>query len=120
MAVAGQARFLVAPGYKQAPSVSGANYDEAFAVARRAGWPGYLGAPQLATAALGKRIWTAFAEATVKTAVEILDGKDPETYPRYLAYLKKLPLYREWIDSSAARDSVGGARLANWLARRPR
>ena len=100
--------------------MSGAYYDEAFAVARRAGWPGYLGAPQLATAALGKRIWTAFSEAAVKTSVEILNGKDPETYPRYLTYLKKLPLYREWINSSAARDSVGGARLASWLERRPK
>jgi creatinine amidohydrolase len=110
---------LVAPDYRQARSVSGANYDSAFAVARRDGWPGYLGAPQLATAAFGKRIWDAFASATVKTAVEILDGKDPASYPRYVTYLKKLPLYREWIDSTRARDSVAGARLADWLVRRP-
>lgn len=111
---------LVARDYRQATSVSGANYDEAFTVARREGWPGYLGAPQLATAAFGKRIWTAFAEAAVKTAVEILDGKDPGSYPRYVTYLKTLPLYREWIDSTNARDSIAGARLADWLARRQR
>ena len=34
-----------------AASVAGANYAEAFAVAQKPGWPGYLGAPQLATAA---------------------------------------------------------------------
>ena len=109
---------LVAPGYKDAPSVAGANYAEAFAVAREPGWPGYLGAPSLATAAFGERIWRAFAEATVKTAVEILDGRDPATYPRYLTYLKKPPEYRGWIDSSTARDSVAAVRLDDWLARK--
>jgi creatinine amidohydrolase/Fe(II)-dependent formamide hydrolase-like protein len=108
---------LVAPDYKNATSVAGANYAEAFAVAQQPGWPGYLGAPQLATAAFGERIWNAFAAATVKTAVEILDGKDPASYPRYLTYLKKLPQYRAWIDSSTARDSLAAVRLENWLAR---
>ncbi len=111
---------LVARDYREAPTVAGANYDEAFTVARRDGWPGYLGAPRLGTAAFGKRIWTAFAAATVKTAVEILDGKDPASYPRYAAYLRKLPLYRDWIDSTNARDSVAGARLREWMARRNR
>ena len=109
---------LVARDFRQAKSVSGANYDEAFAVARRESWPGYLGAPQLATAAFGKRIWNGFVNATVKTAVEILDGKDAATYPRYLTYLKTLPLYRGWIDSANARDSIGSQRLAKWLVRK--
>ena len=109
---------LVSPDYKSAASVAGANYAEAFAVAQQPGWPGYLGAPQLATAAFGERIWRAFADATVKTAVEILDGKDPASYPRYLTYLKKLPQYRAWIDSSTTRDSLAGVRLDDWRARR--
>jgi creatinine amidohydrolase/Fe(II)-dependent formamide hydrolase-like protein len=108
---------LVSPGYKDAPAVAGANYAEAFAVAQQPGWPGYLGAPALATSAFGERIWRSFSAATVKTAVEILDGKDSAGYPRYLTYLKKLPEYRAWIDSSNARDSVTGARLGDWLAR---
>jgi creatinine amidohydrolase len=111
---------LVSRDFRTAKSVNGANYDEAFAVARREGWEGYLGAPQLATAAFGKRIWTAFAAATVKTAVEILDGKDAATYPRYVTYLKTLPLYREWIASTSARDSAAQAQLSAWMARRPK
>ena len=111
---------LVSRDYRQAPSVSGRDYDEAFAVARREGWPGYLGAPSLATAEWGRKIWTAFSAAAVKTSVEILGGKDPATYPRYLTYLKTLPLYREWIDSTNARDARGEQRLREWLARRPR
>ena len=31
------------------------NADSGFAIARRPGWPGYLGAPRLATAEIGKR-----------------------------------------------------------------
>ena len=111
---------LVARDVRTAPSVSGSNYDESFAAARRDGWEGYVGAPRLATAAFGKRIWTAFAEATIKTTIEILDGKDPRSYPRYLTYMKTLPLYREWIDSTMARDSAAEARLAAWMSRRPK
>lgn len=109
---------LVASDYKSAPAVNGSNYAEAFARAQQPGWTGYLGAPALATAAFGERIWKAFSAATIKTSVEILDGKDPGTYPRYLTYLKKLPEYRAWIDSSTARDSVAGVRLGDWLAAR--
>jgi creatinine amidohydrolase len=111
---------LVAQDFKQAPVVSGANYAEDFAVAHRTDWPGYLGAPHLATPAFGERIWRAFSAATVKTSLEILNGTDPATYPRYVSYLKKLPEYRAWIDSSNVRDSVAGNRLASWLSRRPR
>ena len=82
------------------------------------GWPGYFGAPALANAAFGERIWSAFSAATVKTAVEFLHGKDPSTWPRYMTYLRKLPQYRAWIDSSNARDSVAGVRLGSWLARK--
>jgi len=111
---------LVARDFREAPAWSGADYAEDFAVARKDGWPGYLGAPQLATAAFGERIWRAFAAATVKTAVEILDGKDPAGYPRYMTYLRKLPEYRAWIDSATARDAMAGEKLAEWLAKRPR
>lgn len=111
---------LVAPDHRSAPPVAGANYEQAFAVARQPGWPGYLGAPHLATAAFGKRIWESFSAATTKTALEVLDGKDPRSYQRYVTYLKTLPQYRAWIDSSNARDSVAGSRLGRWLANRPR
>lgn len=111
---------LVAKDYRQAPVVSGANYAADFDVAAQPGWPGYLGAPHLATAAFGERIWRAFAKAAITTSVEILDGKDPASYPRYLTYLKTLAPYRAWIDSTNARDSLAEKRLAAWLSRRPR
>lgn len=109
---------LVAKDYLQAPVVSASTYEADFMVAARPGWPGYLGAPHLATAAFGERIWRAFSQATITTSIEILDGKDAASYPRYLTYLKGLAPYRAWIDSTNSRDARAGARLADWLARR--
>ncbi|MEP6765035.1 MAG: creatininase family protein [Gemmatimonadaceae bacterium] len=109
---------LVSPDFRSARSVAGVNYDSAFAVAKRTGWPGYLGAPRYASAKIGEKIWTGFSTATVKTAVEILKGKDPAEYQRYMTFLRKNPLYQGWIAAAESRDSVLGARQRAWLNRR--
>ena len=109
---------LVATDFRTAKSVSGATYDEAFAVAKQKDWPGYLGAPRVASAALGRHIWTSFSSAALKTTLEILDGKDPTTYPRYLSYLVKNPLYQDWIRSANERDSTLGDKQRAWSAKR--
>jgi creatinine amidohydrolase/Fe(II)-dependent formamide hydrolase-like protein len=111
---------LVARDVRSAVSVSGSSYDEAFAVTRQSAWPGYIGAPRLATAALGRRIWMGFSSAALKTTLEILDGKDPVAYPRYLSYLVKNPLYQDWIKSATDRDSALAERQQAWRARRAR
>jgi creatinine amidohydrolase/Fe(II)-dependent formamide hydrolase-like protein len=105
---------LVDPGYRTAPTVAGASYDSAFAVARRAGWPGYLGAPRLATAATGKAIWDGFSGAAIKTSIDILQGADPAKIQRYMFYLRKNPLYQNWIRTAEQRDSTLAAKQAAW------
>lgn len=111
---------LVAPDFRQAPTVAGASYDSSFAVARREGWPGYLGAPRLATAEIGRRIWTSFSGAAVRTALEILNGTDPASYRRYLPFMERNPHYADWIRTANARDSALGERQRAWrAARRP-
>ena len=109
---------LVSPAFRNAPNVSGANYQESFAVARKPEWPGYIGAPRHASAALGKHIWDGFSAAAVKTTVSILNGVDPATFPRYLSYLVKNPLYQQWIAAATARDSTLAERQRAWRARR--
>jgi len=47
---------LVSPDYRSAPVVTGHSLDESFAVTRAADWPGYLGSPRPASAAMGERI----------------------------------------------------------------
>ena len=109
---------LVASGYRTARSVAGSSYDESFAVAKQQDWPGYIGAPRVASAALGRHIWTSFSAAALKTTLEILDGTDPSTYPRYLSFLVKNPLYQDWIKSANDRDSTLAQRQQAWSARR--
>jgi creatinine amidohydrolase/Fe(II)-dependent formamide hydrolase-like protein/ketosteroid isomerase-like protein len=109
---------LVAPDYQQAPSVTGSSYAESVAAATRTDWPGYIGAPRLGNAALGRRIWTSFSAAALKTTLEILEGRDPATYPRYLSVLVKNPPYQKWIASASERDRTLGERQQAWNVRR--
>jgi hypothetical protein len=105
---------LVAPDFRSAPTIAGANYDSSFAVARREGWPGYVGAPRLASAEIGRQIWEGFSNAAVKTTVEILGGADPTQIPRYMTYLRRNPHYQRWMAEAAARDERLGAVQRAW------
>ena len=88
---------------------------ESFAVAKPADWPGYLGSPRLATAALGEKTWTSFAAAAAEHLLKILDGADPAQFPRYADLLDKNPLYQEWIKAAKARDEQLDAKQKAWL-----
>lgn len=105
---------LVAKDFRTARTWAGASYDSAFATAARDGWPGYLGAPRLASSEIGKTIWDGFSSAASKTAVEILRGKDASSYQRYMTFLRRNPLYQQWIAKSRARDSTYATRQAAW------
>jgi creatinine amidohydrolase len=111
---------LVASDFRAARSVSGANYEQSFVAAKPQDRTGCIGAPRIASAALGRHIWDAFSAAALTTTLEILRGKDPSTYPRYLSYLVKNPLYQDWITSANARDSTQGARQQSWSAKSSR
>jgi creatinine amidohydrolase/Fe(II)-dependent formamide hydrolase-like protein len=112
---------LVASGYKNAPAVAGQTAQESFDVAKRAGWPGYLGSPRLATAALGGTIWKAFSAAACDQALKILDGADPSAIPRYADILERNPLYqKEWIAPAKAHDEALDAKEREWLRRKQR
>lgn len=110
---------LVARDYRHAPTIAGATYDSSFAVAQRDGWPGYLGAPRLASAEIGRRIWTSFTAAALQTSVAILNGTDPARYQRYLSLLEQNPLYRSWIATAERQDSAAAQHQRAWLANRP-
>jgi creatinine amidohydrolase/Fe(II)-dependent formamide hydrolase-like protein len=45
---------LVSPHYRHAAVVAGRSATESFNLARRSGWPGYIGSPRLASAKLGE------------------------------------------------------------------
>lgn len=50
--------------------------------------------------------------------LEISNGTDPSTYPRYLSFLVKNPLDQDWITSANDRDSTLGQRQQTWITRR--
>ena len=109
---------LVSAGYKQAPVVTGQTMAESFTAAKAADWPGYLGSPRLATAALGKKIWDSFAAAAVEHMLAVLNGADPAQFQRYADLLEKNPLYQGWIKATTAHDEALDAKQRAWLARR--
>lgn len=113
---------LVAPGYKNAPAIAGGTTQESFEFAKKAGWPGYLGSPRLATATFGEKIWKAFSAAAIDQTLKILDGADPSVIPRYADILEKDPLYQKyWIGPAKAHDEALDAKEREWLrTRRPK
>ena len=67
---------LVAPGYREAQPQTGTNWQELVDRGVADEWPGYFGAPTLATASRGARILRSKAADLSSLAVQILDGFD--------------------------------------------
>lgn len=74
---------LVSPAITQAVPFTARSPDELIEIAKRDGWPGYFGAPHLATATYGAQVMHHRLEAYTRLALEILAGKDPRSIPRY-------------------------------------
>jgi len=107
---------IVSPGYRQAPVVTGHSLQESFDAARASDWPGYLGSPRLASAALGRRIWESFSAAATTHLLRILDGANPAQFQRYGDLLGTIPLYQRWIAAATAEEERRAARQRAWLA----
>ena len=73
---------LVDPSYKTAPSLTGKGVKDLFRIAGTTDWPGYFGAPRLASAALGARHFSELIRAESDLTLKILDGLDYQTIPR--------------------------------------
>src|ERR1700722_1301617 len=84
---------LVDPSYKTAPSVTGKGVEDLFRIAATKDWPGYFGAPRLASAALGARHFAKFTDVESELVLKILDGFDYETIPRLSVHFvpEKIP-----------------------------
>jgi hypothetical protein len=110
---------LVGDGYRTAAPMTGTTTPDAFSVAKKADWPGYIGSPRRATKAMGEKIWTRFAAAAGDQAIKILDGADSTKIQRYGDLLFQNPLYQEdWIKPATMRDEARGATQREWLKRR--
>jgi creatinine amidohydrolase/Fe(II)-dependent formamide hydrolase-like protein len=74
---------LVSEGYKSAPSLTGGNFADLVEITKNKGWPGYYGAPRLATAAMGAVEFARSSENLNAIALQILDGLDSRKIPRW-------------------------------------
>ncbi len=74
---------LVPPGYRKADSLTGKNFADLVRIAKVDGWPGYFGAPRLASAAMGAQAFTLSSQKLTGMALQILDGLEHRKIPRY-------------------------------------
>jgi hypothetical protein len=110
---------LVDPAWRTAPSISAAGPDAWIAAARRQDWPGYVGAPRHASAALGAWGWRREVAGCVDVVRRLLDGVDERTIPRYADRMLAIPPVRAVTDSAARLEAARAARQAAWLRAHP-
>lgn len=111
---------LVDAGYRSAPSLTDTTVAGLGRFARRADWPGYFGAPRLATAERGASDFARVRAAALAQAFAVLGGADPRRVPRY-ADLARGDAGIAAVDRRAlAADARREARQQAWLRRKMR
>lgn len=106
---------LVRPGFARAPDQSDSTMDGLIARAQNGNWPGYFGAPRLATAAHGQRIWTAMRDSSAAVALRVLDGNEPARSDR-VATLMESSAPDARLDAASRRaEQVRAQRQQAWL-----
>jgi hypothetical protein len=95
----------VPESYQSAPSLTGANFAGLVEIAKRENWPGYFGAPRLATAALGALAFKSSSGNLNAIAQQILNGRDPT----------KIPRWADKEDAERTYDQAIEKRETDWL-----
>lgn len=109
---------LVDPGYKTAAPNGAADFAGLTASAIRPDWPGYLGSPAYASAALGALYFHELSDAVTRLTFDILDGKvDPLKLPRYGTTM--MPLTKDIETPLLEHEAQIAKRHRKWLASHP-
>lgn len=104
---------LVAPSYKNAPSLTGKGLGDLFRIAGTKDWPGYFGAPRFASAALGAPYFSDFVRAESELVLKILDGLDYRTIPHFSDQfdIGKIP----GLEAEREHDQAWQSKETEWL-----
>ena len=104
----------VAPDFRSAPPQTGGSMEALQQIATGKSWPGYFGAPALATPELGRKIYGLWLERARELVLGVLNGKPVAGLPRYGT------LYAD--DPADAAAAVVNAEMESqhqaWLAKR--
>ncbi len=111
---------LVDEGYKNAPSVPGKTLAEHAVIARKDQWAGYLGAPRLATSALGAASHSLLSVKLNELALKIIDGMDYRSLPRYSQVVDGIPGTKEINRDALLQEQASEKKQKRWLERNTR
>lgn len=104
---------LVAQDYKQAESLTAHTFADHVRIAKADGWPGYFGAPRLASAAMGAQEFRRSSENLNEVALQILDGLDYRKIPRYADEMDPLNVVGEQAELD--HEQMMEKRELDWL-----
>jgi hypothetical protein len=108
---------LVSPDYKTAKPKAGKSIQELADVASQTDWPGYFGAPALATKQLGEQSYAQWLERSKDFLQKVLTGENYRNLPRYSALYGDDPgdaaaakvnerlarQHEEWLEKNASK-----------------
>lgn len=104
---------LLAPDFKQAASFTARNFADHVRIAKAKDWPGYFGAPRLASPAMGAQEFERSSQKLNETALQILDGGDYRKIPRFADEMDPLDVAGE--NAELARERIVEKRETEWL-----
>jgi len=104
---------LVRADIHEAPSWTGQNFIELYSLAEKPNWPGYLGAPRFASAALGAQSFQALTGRINETALQILDGLNWRKIPRFADDVD--PRDKQGLAAAAINDQNIEKKQLDWM-----
>lgn len=104
---------FVPQDYREAESVTGKNFADLVRIAKVNGWPGYFGAPRLASAAISAQAFTLSSHKVNEIALQILDGLDYKKIARYADEMDPLNVAGEGAELEY--EQMQERREADWL-----
>ena len=111
---------LVRPGFRTAPDQADSSMEGLIRLAKAPQWPGYFGAPRLATPEHGARIWRALSDSTTRVALRILDGAEPNRMIRFATVMAGSRPDERLDAASRAAEQKRAVRQNAWLRARRR
>jgi creatinine amidohydrolase len=107
---------LVSPRVAEAPSYAAATFPALIEIARKPDWPGYFSTPRHASAAHGAAVMHYRLGNYVRSALQILDGKEPRSIPRYAT--EAMEREKEGAAAALAYDEKMRRRQAEWMRKK--